>query len=106
MSATTYNLRWRKPSSFRESRRSHRKQFIENLSIAVPEEARYLEIETDAVDLIAAIDELAAARTSRVDTRNGREAHELRSVVEGLVTAVLGLSTADLTAVNAVLIPS
>ena len=62
-SATTFDLRWWKPGSFRERRLLHREQFIENLSVTIPEAARHLEIETKAVDRIAAIDELAVAST-------------------------------------------
>lgn len=93
-------------SPFRGGYYSHGKQFIETLPIPVAEEAQRTAIETKVTDLIAAIDALAAARTPRARTRKEREVHELRSDVERLVSAVFGLSAADMTTVDAVPVPS
>ncbi len=93
-------------SPFRGGYYSHGKQFIENLPVPVPEKARRAQIEAKAAELIATIDKFAAARTPLAHTRKEREVHDLRGEVEGLVSAVFGLSTADMTTIDAVPIPS
>lgn len=95
-----------KTSPFRGGYYSHGKQFIKNLPVPIPDEGPRAEIETKVVELIATIDELAAARTPRARTLKEREVNELRSEVERLVTAVLGLSATDMTTIDAVPIPS
>lgn len=93
-------------STFRGGYYSHGKQFIENLPVPVPEEAQRIAVEVKAAELIAAIDDLAAARIGRTRTRKQREVNELRSEVEQLVSAIFGLSAADKTTIDAVPIPS
>lgn len=85
---------------------SHGKQFIENLPIPVPEEAQRDIVESKTAELIVAIDDLAAARTPRARMRKEREVNELRSELDRMVSAVFGLSAADMTTIDAVPVPS
>lgn len=93
-------------STFRGRYYSHGKQFIKNLPTPIPEEAQRAAVETKTAELITALDELAAVRTRRARSRKEREVNELRSEVERMVSALFGLSDADLATIDAVPIPS
>lgn len=93
-------------SSFRGGYYSHGKQFIENLPVPVPAEAQRTAIEKKTKELIRAVDEVTAARIPREGKRKEREVVELRKEVESLVSALFGLSVADMTTIKAVPIPS
>ena len=66
----------------------------------------YYSIEELMTALIAAPDKLAAARTPRERTRREREAAELWNAIENRVSAVFGLSEADMDTVRAVPVPA
>jgi len=93
-------------SPFRGGYYSHGKQFIENLPVPVPDEARRSEIEARTAALITALNDLATARTPRAHIRKEREVHELRGEVEALVSVAFELTAADMTTIDAVPIPS
>lgn len=93
-------------STFRGGYYSHGKQFIESLPVPVPEEPQCAAIEAKTGELVAAINGLSVARTPRARTRKDREVNELRNEVERLVSAVFGLSAADMTTIDSVPVPS
>ena len=93
-------------SPFRGGYYSHGKQFIKNLPVPLATEAQRTKIEELVAALIAALDELAGARTPRDRTRRERQAAELRNAIEERVSAVFGLSEADMDAVRAVPVPA
>jgi len=92
-------------SSFRGGYYSHGKQFIENLPIPAPDDQRRTVIEALVVQIIDALDAVTAARTPHQKTLHERQAADLRGQVEAGVTALFGLSAADMNVVRAVPIP-
>lgn len=93
-------------STFRGGYYSHGKQFIENLPVPVPDEAQQTEIEQRVAALITVQDELAAARTPRERRVKEREAADLRADIESRMSAIFGLSEADMNTVRAVPVPT
>lgn len=93
-------------SPFRGGYYSHGKQFIKNLPVPIPAAIEREEIEELVGVLSTVLDELAAARTPRERRLKEREAAELRSEIESRVTAVFGLSAADMDTVRAVPVPA
>ena len=72
----------------------------------IPDEPERIEIEELVTDLITALDELAASRTPRARTLKQREVTMLRRDIEGTVSALFGLSEADIETVRAVPVPT
>jgi hypothetical protein len=94
-----------KTSPFRGGYYSHGKQFIENLPVPIPTENERTEIDALVTSLIAVFDELSGLRIPRERQRKMREAIDLRADIENRVSAILGLSPADLAALRAVPVP-
>ena len=94
-----------KTSSFRGGYYSHGKQFIEKLPVPVPTEAERAAIEALVAQLIDVLAAVAAARTPHQQTILQRQGDDLRAQIEARVTAVFGLSAADMDVVRAVPIP-
>lgn len=95
-----------KTSTFRGGYYSHGKQFIEALPIPIPAAPDRIVIENLVIDLINALDATARARTPHERTLNERVAVDLREQIERRVSAVFGLSAADMEIVQAVPIPA
>ncbi|MFQ5637716.1 MAG: Eco57I restriction-modification methylase domain-containing protein [bacterium] len=93
-------------STFRGGYYSHGKQFIERLPIPVPKEEKRAEIESLVADLISTLDEAEAARIPHDMTRKKRRAKDLRREIEERMSAVFGLSAADMETVQAVEVPA
>lgn len=93
-------------SPFRGGYYSHDKQFIKNLPVPIAAEAQRTEIEERVATLIAALDELAAARTPRERTRKGHKAAALRSEIENRMSAVFVLSEVAMETVRAAPVPA
>jgi type I restriction-modification system DNA methylase subunit len=92
-------------SSFRGGYYSHGKQFIKGLPIPIPKDRERMVIETLVSQLIDAIDVVANARTPHEKTHCERQVADLRAQVESRVSALFGLSDADMAVVHAVPIP-
>jgi len=92
-------------SSFRGGYYSHGKQFIEHLPIPPATDAERGDIEQLVGDLIDANEAARAAKTPHQRTLHERNAHALRDQVEKKVSALFGLSTAELDLVRAVPVP-
>lgn len=84
---------------------SHGKQFVENLPIPIPTDPQRLEIETLIGQLTDTLHAVENARTPHQKTVYERQAADLRSQIETRVTALFGLSSADMDIVRAVPIP-
>lgn len=93
-------------SSFRGGYYSHGKQFIENLPVPIAAETQRTEIEERVTTLIATIDRLSATRIPHERTRKEREVAALRNEIENRMSAVFGLSEADMRTVQAVPVPA
>ncbi len=93
-------------SPFRGGYYSHGKQFIENLPIPVPTALEHTSIEALVVQMIAALDAVANARTPHQRTVSERQAADLRTQIEASVTALFGLSATDMDVVQAVPVPA
>lgn len=93
-------------SPFRGGYYSHGKQFIEHLPIPAATPAQRAEIETLVVQLIAANDSAQAARVPHQKTLHERNAAALRDQIEARVSALFGLSPADVALAKAVPIPA
>lgn len=93
-------------SPFRGGYYSHGKQFIEHLPVPVPSGAQRAAIEVIVGDLVAAHDGLAAARTPYQQDIQRNQIAELRRQVDLLISAVFGLTPADLEIVQAVPVPT
>jgi hypothetical protein len=93
-------------SPFRGGYYSHGKQFIENLPIPHPNEQGRLDIETLVAQMIDTLAAVAAARTPQEKAIHERQADDLRAQIEAHVTALFGLSTADMDIVRAVPVPA
>lgn len=92
-------------SPFRGGYYSHGKQFIEHLPIPPASQQERAEIETLVGQLIAATDAALAARTPHQKTLHERKAATLRDRIETCVSALFGLSGADIARAKAVPIP-
>lgn len=93
-------------SSFRGGYYSHGKQFIEYLPVPDAPAADRAAVEQLVNNLIAANDAARAARTPHQRDLQERNAAALRSQIEARVTALFGLTEADMTIVRAVPVPS
>lgn len=93
-------------SPFRGGYYSHGKQFIEHLPIPPATPPERANIEALVMQLIAANDAAQVARVPHQKTLHERNAAALRDQIEGLVTALFGLSPADMALARAVPIPA
>jgi hypothetical protein len=93
-------------SPFRGGYYSHGKQFIRHLPIPPASPQERADIETLVAQLIAANDAATAARLPHQRTVHERNASALRDQIEALVTALFGLSDADMALARAVPIPA
>lgn len=93
-------------SPFRGGYYSHGKQFIENLPIPAATDTERNEIERLVEDIIAANDASLASRIPHQRTVHERNAVALREQIENRVTALFGLSDADMAIIRAVPIPA
>ena len=84
----------------------HGKQFIEHLPIPPATPPERANIEALVMQLIAANDAAQVARVPHQKTLHERNAAALRDQIEGLVTALFGLSPADMALARAVPIPA
>ena len=92
-------------STFRGGYYSHGKQFIEELPVPIPSHEDHTAVEGSVTELIRTFDDIAAARTPHERELYARAAADLKSQVEARVSAVFGLSEADMEVVRAVPIP-
>lgn len=92
-------------SPFRGGYYSHGKQFIENLPIPVPNDQERAAIEALVVQMIDSLDAFTTARTPHQGTIHMRLAVDLRAQIEARVSALFGLTAADMDVVQAVPIP-
>ena len=93
-------------SPFRGGYYSHGKQFIEHLPVPIPREPERAAIEALVRDLLTAHDNLAAARTPHLQDVQRTRITELRRQVDLRISAIFGLTLADLEIVLAVPIPA
>lgn len=93
-------------SPFRGGYYSHGKQFIEHLPVPDATAADRTAIEQLVTNLIAANDAVRAARTPHQRDLQERNAAALRDQIEARVTALYGLTPADMAIVQAVPIPA
>ena len=93
-------------SPFRGGYYSHGKQFIEHLPVPDATAADRTAIEQLVANLIAATDAARAARTPHQRDLQERNAAALRDQIEASVTALYGLTPADLAIVRAVPVPA
>lgn len=93
-------------SPFRGGYYSHGKQFIEYLPIPIPTDAQRSQIETLVGQLITALGGIPEARIPHQRTSRERQAAALKIRIENQVTALFGLSAADMEIVRAVPVPS
>ena len=84
---------------------SHGKQFIKNLPIPVPPEPERIAIEELVVQMIDALTAITTARMPHEKTLHERQAADLRTQIESRITALFGLTAADMDLVQAVPIP-
>lgn len=94
-----------KTSVFQGGYYSHGKQFIKDLSVPVPDPAERESIEQKVRDLLGVLDAKAAARVPYQIEDLERRATTLSSEIESHVSALFGLSDADMDIVRAVPIP-
>jgi type I restriction-modification system DNA methylase subunit len=92
-------------STFRGGYYSHGKQFIEVLPVPVPSDEDRGAVEALVVQLISMLERVEAARTPHERTLLERQAVDLRGQVEARVTALFGLSAAEMDVIRAVPIP-
>jgi hypothetical protein len=92
-------------SSFRGGYYSHGKQFIEHLPVPPATPQQRADIERLVRQLLVAKDAALAARTPHHKTLHERDAAAKREQVEVLVSALFGLSDADLACARAVPVP-
>jgi hypothetical protein len=92
-------------STFRGGYYSHGKQFIEVLPVPVPPDAERVAIEELVTALIDALAAAANARTPHERTLQVRAAADVKYQIEARVSAVFGLSEADIDVIRAVPIP-
>jgi hypothetical protein len=92
-------------SPFRGGYYSHGKQFIQNLPIPVPTDSQLHAVDALVRDLIEALDAVETARTPHQRTPLERRADDLRTQIEVLISAVFGLSDAEMAVVRAVPVP-
>ena len=92
-------------SPFRGGYYSHGKQFIEKLPIPVPNDQEHAAIEALVVQMMDALDAITTARTPHQRTLHERLAVDLRAQIEARVSALFGLTAADMDVVQAVPIP-
>ena len=93
-------------SPFRGGYCSHGKQFIEHLPIPCASSADVAAIEQLVSDTIAANDSARSARTPHQRSLQERNAAALRDQMEARVTALFGLTPADMAVVRAVPVPA
>lgn len=92
-------------STFRGGYYSHGKQFIEVLPVPIPSAADRVAIEALTGQLITMLDRAAAARTPHDKTLLERQAVDLRAQVEARITALFGLTGAEMDVIRAVPVP-
>jgi len=93
-------------SSFHGGYYSHGKQFIEDLPVPTSTPQQRAQIEAIVAELIGAHGTLAVARTPHEQTVQKRRIQTLRTRIETRVTALFGLSAADMEIVQAVQVAS
>lgn len=93
-------------SIFRGGYYSHGKQYIRNLPVPQANVAQRIEIEQLVSEAIAANDRADRARIPHQKTLHERNASALREQIEAAVTALFGLSRADMTLIRAVPVPT
>lgn len=94
-------------SVFKGGYYSHGKQFIRGLPIPVPDdEAERQAVETQAGRVVAAFDNLRAARTPHERTRRERALREARVRLERQVSGLFGLTEEDLAVIESVPVPA
>ena len=93
-------------SAFQGGYYSHGKQFIKHLPIPAATPAQRADIEQLVGEMIAATDGFKAARTPHNYKLQERRIAELRVDIEARVSALYGLSAADLMVVAAVPVPA
>jgi hypothetical protein len=92
-------------SVFRGGYYSHGKQFLEDLPIPIPNNEQRVAVEGLVVELIQTLDAIALGRTPHQRTLLDRRATDLRGQIESRVSALFGLSSADVEIIRAVPIP-
>ena len=92
-------------SPFRGGYYSHGKQYIKSLPIPIPTAEENTVIEDVVKQLIDSLNSAAEARTPQERTIYERQATGKRSEIENCVSALFGLSAADLGIVRAVPVP-
>lgn len=92
-------------SVFRGGYYSHGKQFIEDLPVPIPSEADRATIDALVIRLIAALTDVAAARTPHDRTLFERQAADLRQQIDGHITRLFGLTAADMDIIRAIPVP-
>jgi type I restriction-modification system DNA methylase subunit len=93
-------------SPFRGGYYSHGKQFIQGLPVPIPDDPKErVAVEKLAAKLITALEKRASARTPHQRTLRDREAATLRQFIEERVSALFGLSPADMEIVRSVPTP-
>ncbi len=93
-------------SPFRGGYYSHGKQFIEHLPIPSATPVEQANIEAFVTQLIAANDAAQAVRVPHQKTLHERNAAALRDQIEGRMTALFGLSPADMALTRTVPVPA
>lgn|GEM_PF-4293253 len=93
-------------SPFRGSYYSHGKQFIENLPIPLPTAPELMAINALVAQMIDTLDAVARARMPHQRDISERQAADLRVQIEAHVTALFGISPADIEIVRAVPVPN
>jgi hypothetical protein len=93
-------------SIFRGGYYSHGKQFIEHLPIPAATPVQRAEIEALTTEIIAANDALKQARIPHQRNLQERRAVALRAEIEDRVSALFGLTAADMAIVRAVPVPA
>ncbi len=92
-------------SAFRGGYYSHGKQFIKDLPIPIPDDKEKAEIEILVATLIDTLDQLSVSRLPTDRTRREREIIDLKNQIEGYVTGVFNLSSADMDIIRSVPVP-
>jgi hypothetical protein len=93
-------------SPFRGGYYSHGKQFIQNLPIPVPTDAERRAVEALVQGLIKVLGAVETARTPHQRTIQERRADEFKTQIENRISALFGLSDADMGLARAVPVPT
>ena len=89
-------------SVFRGGYYSHGKQFIEGIPIPVPPKEELAIVEGMVAELINTLDAIKTSRTPQERVLRTRQANQLRSQIEGRISALLGVGADDIEVIRAV----